>query len=66
MQWNSVQQELKKATLFFYRLGGMLSLSLSLNLLLKTRFPPNNKLHNNNAICDDGDGDDDDFNTKML
>lgn len=42
------------------------SLSLSLNLLLKTRFPPNNKLHNNNAICDDGDGDDDDFNTKML
>lgn len=66
MQWNSVQQELKISdTVFFIGWEGC-SLSLSLNLLLKTRFPPNNKLHNNNAICDDGDGDDDDFNTKML
>lgn len=60
-----VQQELKISdTVFTYVGRDALSLSLSLNLLLKTRFPHNNKLHNNNAICDDDDNID--FNTEML
>lgn len=63
MQWNWYNKNLKSATLFLHRLGGMLSLSLS-QLIAENTFPHNNKLHNNNAICDDDDNID--FNTEML
>lgn len=58
-----VQQELKISDTVLHRLGGMLSLSLS-QLIAENTFPHNNKLHNNNAICDDDDNID--FNTEML
>lgn len=66
MQWNWYNKNLKSATLFYTGWEGCsLSLSLSFSqLIAENTFPHNNKLHNNNAICDDDDNID--FNTEML